>query len=173
MTFRKIGIVLLIALLAWLGLIFTMSSQTAVASGEMSQSVTKEFIVTGEKVGMIEKGTAQSPKAVEQLDSAVRKLAHMGMYFVLAGIIFSILWAWGMERFKAALISLVGCIAVSIMDEINQMQFAGRNSGGVISEGIGDLVRDAGGAITALVIFVILRSITVKRLEYSRFRKAR
>lgn len=160
---KKMCIVVMILVVIWVGFIFYMSSQTAVNSGKISQSVTKTAVLIAEKVKVVKAGTANSEPALKRYDTIIRNTAHVGMYFVLACIIFSALWLLKLGKVKSVILSFAICVSCSIMDEINQMHFTGRNSGGVISDGIEDLFRDAFGICVALAIFFVFRVISELR----------
>ena len=155
---KKMFVVVMILTVSWFVFIFYMSSQTAVSSGQMSKSVTKAAILTGEKVGVIKAGNLEL--ALKRYDTIMRNTAHVGMYFILACVMFSASWLWGLNKKVSVILSFAVGIFIGIIDEINQMHFAGRNSGGVISDGIEDLFRDTLGICIALMLFVIVRVIT-------------
>ncbi len=154
---KKLFIFVTILVVIWFGFIFYMSSQTAADSGQMSKEVTKGVILIGEKMGVVGAGTANSEVALKKYNTIIRNLAHVGMYFLLACMMFSAFWLFGINKKKSVIFSLATGVFVSIIDEINQMHFVGRNSGGVISDGIDDIYRDTFGICAALVIFVIIR----------------
>lgn len=154
---KKLFVFVTILAVIWFGFIFYMSSQTAADSGQMSKSVTKGVVLTGEKAGVIQAGTVNSETALKKYHVIIRNLAHIGMYFLFACILFSSFWAFGINKKKSVLLSFAIGFFVSIIDEVNQMHFAGRNSGGVISDAIDDIYRDTFGICSALLIFVIIR----------------
>lgn len=163
MIHKNLFIAVMIFAIAWFGFILYMSSQTAVASGQMSNSITKEVISAGEKLGVVAAGTANSEKAIKRYDAIIRNTAHVGMYFVLACVIFSVFWLLGVNNKKSVILCFTISVFISIIDEINQMHFVGRNSGGVIRDGIKDLYRDAFGVCIALTIIVLVRVLTEVR----------
>ena len=155
-------IALIIFAVTWLGVIFFMSSQTAVESDQISQKVTKAVVILGEKVGVIEHGASNSEKILKEYNQSVRKFAHVAMYFLLASLIFVALWQFRVNKLLSVLINILICIYIAFVDEINQMKFSGRNSG-VMSEGVNDIYRDFFGIITAIFIFYIIRIINDNR----------
>jgi len=162
---KRLFVVVTILAVIWLGFIFYMSSQTAVASGQMSESITKDVVTVGEKVGVVKAGTTSSELALRRYDSIIRSTAHVGMYFVLACIMFFVFWIWGLNKKISVILSFVIGAFISFVDEINQMHLVGRNSGGVIRDGIEDIYRDTFGICIALVIFVIIRVIAETRAK--------
>jgi VanZ family protein len=153
---------LIIFAVAWLGVIFFMSSQTATESDQISKKVTKAAVILGEKVGTIEYGTSNSEQMLKEYNISVRKFAHVAMYFLLASLIFVVLWQLRVKKLLSVIINFLICIFIAFMDEINQMKFSGRNSG-VISEGINDIYKDFFGITTAILILLIIRIINENR----------
>lgn len=151
----KGGVVLI--LLGWVGFIFYMSSQTAVSSGNMSHRVTLLLIKAAGKLGLLAEGSSEYPHLVQKYEAGVRSLAHMGMYFLLCLIISLVLKYWGLKRW--GLISFTVCFVISVLDELNQMHFEGRNDSGQVSSGIEDLVKDIAGTITAILVALIIINI--------------
>ncbi|QNU66602.1 VanZ family protein [Ruminiclostridium herbifermentans] len=155
---KMLIIILIIFAVAWLGVIFFMSSQTAAESDQISKRVTKAAVIIGEKAGVIEYGASNSEEILKEYNISVRKFAHVAMYFLLASLIFIALWQLRVKKLLSVIISFLICIYIALVDEINQMNFAGRNSG-VISEGINDIYKDFVGIITAILILFIIRII--------------
>lgn len=154
MKYKKIGI--LIAAL-WVGFILYMSSQTAVNSEHMSLAITKHILKNAEAIGVLKGSTAYSPAAIRRADDIIRSLAHITMYFVLSGIVSSFLWLWSIKIKKSAIITFLLCLGISIIDEVNQMGYYGRNSNGQVSAGFDDIIKDTLGIFLAIMICYILR----------------
>ncbi len=149
-----VKIVVALLVIGWVGFIFYMSSQTAVNSGNMSRSVTLFLIKASEKIGVLSQGPSNHAELVHKYESTVRSLAHMGMYFLLCLILSLVLKFWGLKRWAFA--SFTVCLAISILDELNQMHFEGRNDSGKISSGMEDLFKDVFGTIAALIVALII-----------------
>ncbi len=154
MKYKKIGI--LIATL-WVGFILYMSSQTAVNSEHMSIAITKNLVKNAEAIGVLKGNTAYSSAIIRRADDIVRSFAHILMYFILAGIVSFFLWLWGARIIKSTVITFLLCLGISIIDEINQMGYYGRNSNGQVSAGLDDIVKDTLGILLAIMICIILR----------------
>ncbi len=152
MRSKKGSIVIsLVALLVlgWVGFIFYMSSQSATNSGHMSQRLTLFLITVAEKIGALTEGSSNYPYLVQKYDSMVRSLAHMGMYFLLCLILSLVFKYLNLKRW--AIKSLTICTVISILDELNQMNYKGRNDFGQLNSGLEDLLKDFFGTLTALV----------------------
>jgi VanZ family protein len=155
---KKKGIIIIsiITIFAWIGVIFFMSSQSAVSSGSMSRAVTKLVVETGESLGVLEGGTVNSPAMVSKYDNYTRSAAHVALYFLLSLIVLSGFRLWGLYRGKWMLTGFLLCIAVSLLDELNQMRYDGRNDYGLISSAATDLFKDVLGISAALLICLLL-----------------
>jgi len=136
-----------------------MSSQSAENSGHLSRVITVQLLKTAEKVGIIAEGESESTLLIAKADEKVRSLAHVTMYFFLGFIFMVILWIWGVKQNKRTVIVFFACLGLSIIDEVNQMQYYGRNSGGLISAGIEDVIKDTLGICSAIILFLILKNL--------------
>lgn len=164
MKYKKATVAILIIFFLWVGFIYHMSSQTALDSGYLSQKVTINVLKAGEKIGVFPPGTAGSAKQISKYNGIIRSLAHTGMYFLLSGIVSVVLWLRGMKGTGWALSTLLVCFVVSILDEMNQMHYVGRNDNGLVSSGISDIYKDGAGIILALAaVFIIRKLISSKR----------
>ncbi|MDF2988023.1 MAG: hypothetical protein K0R50_3533 [Eubacterium sp.] len=157
MNYKKASIIAVIALLLiWVGFIMFMSSQTAENSGHMSRAVTKYLIGIAEKLGVIGENSEHAGRIVDGFDNLVRSLAHITMYFLLACIFTIMLWLWGLKDKKWMTIVFVVCFTVCIFDEINQMNYFGRNNSGLVSAAVEDVLKDTLGICCAIIIFKII-----------------
>lgn len=158
MNRKIISVVVIILTVLWLGFIFFMSSQTAENSSHMSKKITKVVVLLGENVGFIEDGASDSVEIINKYNLDIRKIAHVFMYFLLACLIFATLWRFKVKKILSIIISFSISLCIAFIDEINQMNFSGRNSG-VFSEGIDDIFRDAFGIGMAIVLLLAIRVI--------------
>jgi VanZ family protein len=157
-----LSIAIIILAVIWVCVIFFMSSQTSVNSSQMSRKVTKVVILLGEKTGLIEDGASKSEDILKDFNIKIRKLAHIGMYFFLTCIMFAFLWKFKVNKIISVIISFCVSTNIAIIDEINQMNYIGRNSG-VFSEGISDIYKDLFGIGMALVLLLVIRIIKETR----------
>ncbi len=157
MKSKGIGITAAFLLLVWIGLILYMSSQSAESSGHISRTVTVQILKAAEKAGLIAEGASKSSSLILIVDQKVRSLAHVSIYFLLGFIFMEMLWAWGVKRNKRITIVFLVCLGLSIIDELNQMQYYGRNNSGLISAGLEDIMKDILGICLAIVLFIVLK----------------
>lgn len=157
MRFKKGSIIKGLVALLVLGLvvfIFYMSSQTAVNSGHMSRRVTLFLIKSAEKIGALTRGSTDYPYLVQKYDSVIRSFAHIGMYFLLCLILSLVFKYWQLRRWT--IVSFTICSVISILDELNQMHYKGRNDYGQLVSGIADLFKDAFGTIAAILVALLI-----------------
>ena len=140
-----------------------MSSQTSISSGKMSKTVTKAVLLIGEKAGIMQHGAHRSASIIEKYNIIIRNIAHVSMYFVLACVLCFLFWITKLNKFKASVITLGIGFICSVLDEINQMNFIGRNSNGVLLDAIEDIERDTIGICIALLIFLLIRILSESR----------
>lgn len=160
MKSKGIGIAAAFLLLVWVGLILYMSSQSADSSGHISRTVTVQILKAAEKTGLIAEGASKSTPLIVMVDQRVRNLAHVSMYFLLGSIFMVMLWVWGVRRNKRIAIVFFVCMGLSIIDEINQMQYYGRNNSGLISAGLEDIMKDTLGICSAIVLFIVIKVVS-------------
>jgi len=156
MESKKAGALVLLAV-GWIGFIFYMSSQTAVNSGNISRAVTRLLLKAGEKAGIVSYQTAHSASQIIHFDSITRSVAHISMYFLLACVISIAFRLFGMKSGKSAAITILVCLAISILDELNQMNYTGRNDNGLAASGMEDIIKDVIGTAAALAVFFLIR----------------
>lgn len=159
-----LSIAIIIIAVIWVCVIFFMSSQSAVDSSQMSRKVTKVVVILGEKVGLIEDGASNSENIIKEQNLNIRKFAHIAMYFLLTCIMFASLWKFRANKKISVIISFSASIYIAVFDEINQMNYSGRNSG-LFSEGIGDVYRDLFGIVMAIVLLLVFRIIKEARCK--------
>ena len=159
MKSKGIGVAAAFLLLIWIGVILNMSSQSAESSGHISRTVTVQILKAAEKAGFIAEGASKSSSLIVIVDQKVRSLAHVSMYFLLGFIFMVMLWVWGVKRNKRIAIVFLVCLGLSIIDEINQMQYYGRNNSGLISAGLEDIIKDTFGICSAIVLFIVIKNV--------------
>ena len=124
----------LIALLAWMGLIFCLSAQPAAESTETSNTAA---LFLYEILHFLFRESA--PSATEfmaRFAQPIRKLAHFTEFMIL-GILFYVNFS---DRKRAFLYGLKGSVVYAILDEIHQLFVANRFCS------IGDMLIDSSGA---------------------------
>lgn len=148
--------------ISWMIVIFLFSSHTAEKSGELSNTIVTEFIVS-HYPGLYNMSYERQQMFVETLDIIVRKGAHITEYFVLC--LLNCIWLFGYgiaEKFgraKYLLISLFISVMYSISDEIHQRFVPGR-SGNMF-----DVMIDSIGIVVAIIVVSIVLKICDKKIK--------
>ncbi len=131
--------------LAWMALIFFLSSQQAADSNQLSTGITKIIVdlISGVFPGL-------SPQ-LEWLNHIVRKNAHFIAYFILGLLQINALYANGLRGRKAFIIALLICFLYAASDEFHQTLVPGR------SGELRDVFIDTTGALSAIGVYTIGR----------------
>ena len=121
------------AAIAWIGVLFFFSGQVGEDSSALSGGVTQLLFGWLLDWGM----------DFDLLHHCVRKAAHFGI-FAVEGCLMGMALLNGLKRRTAVLLTGVGCALLSVLNELHQMQAAGR----VCS--VADMAIDFCGALTGL-----------------------
>ena len=152
---KILKVVILLALaIAWMVVIFELSSMNAVESGSRSRAIISKFIEdavdTTTRYGYTD--YTPSEERIEQvslfLHIPLRKLAHATVYLILAIFVFALTTIFYNHNhyFKSLLVALVICILFAISDEFHQSFVPGRDSE------IMDVVIDSCGAAVGIIL---------------------
>ncbi len=145
---KIIRIMLWLAVILWMGVIFSFSSQTAHDSSDLSGQVIKK---TAE---LTVKDFDKLPKPrqhviIQQYQNITRKTAHVLIYTVLGMLVMVALFRHPFK--KRLIISMVICVIYAITDEIHQMFVPGR------SAQPSDVFIDSCGALVGIILVIILQ----------------
>lgn len=136
--------------IAWTGLLFFFSSQTArestVLSGDMIRA-----LLTILKPEFPTMTTLQQTQLVASLQHIVRNAAHFLSYFLLAILCMSALYQHNFKKGQQAAVLLLLCIGYALTDETHQLFVAGR------AFELTDLALDLGGTLAGLFLVLIVR----------------
>ena len=145
---RKAKIVAkLLPIIAWMLVIFLMSSEVAGTSSARSD----EIVRTIQSIGV------SAP--ADLLTFLVRKAAHISAYFILGILLFSLLKEHGLGVKKIIFISIAIAMLYACTDEVHQMFVPGR------SGEVRDVVIDTAGAAVGVVVYAALSSKFYKKSE--------
>lgn len=142
-----------IIILAWLGIIFLLSSQLASTSNALSKEVTKVVVSAVEVVN------PNTDLTLETLNNKVRKNAHFFIYFVLAILLLSSLRHRGKLNLRNIFIAFSFCILFAVTDEFHQLFVDGR--GGQLR----DILIDSSGALTGIFLYILLNWFRILKKE--------
>lgn len=107
-------------------LIFRFSAQTGTESAKLSLKVSRYVVSGTEHCFGIRFTEEQIEQAVEQIHYYVRKLAHMGIYFILAVSVAFPLYVYGVRGIWLMLVAGLICVGYAGFDEYHQSFVAGR-----------------------------------------------
>lgn len=154
-------------LLIWMTVIFSFSAQPAKKSGDLSEGVGRK--VANMFVPDFQKWNEGKQKEyIESIDFFVRKTAHFTEYMVLGALWMLCIWNKpdGSDSFQKKMGISIGASALYAMsDEFHQLFVEGR-AGRWMDVGI-----DTGGAITGVLITVVLIAIYNKIRGYKKDKK--
>lgn len=134
--------------LLWYALICFFSSQTGSESSHLSGLVVKGSINWMGDWGAVFRVDWQ---ALQLLSFLVRKAAHMGVFFVLTGLLLFALWRLGASPRTQAWLALGLCALLAGADELHQTFVPGRDGK------LPDVLIDLGGGVCFLLLWLLLR----------------
>ena len=141
--------IFIILTIAWMIIIFLMSSQPAPDSTETSLAV-GHAVCTLFVPGYSKMSTDDQLKLAKKIDHPVRKTAHATEYAILAMLIFAVIS--GMyDNIKHNLISLGFTTAYAVSDEIHQYFVPGRACM------MTDVMIDLSGALVGLILVSLVK----------------
>jgi VanZ family protein len=154
-------------IIGWMHVIFNFSAQNGTNSHAASDQVVNYlqkivYIMTGKDISVkFAVGTAYR----QYLEFAVRKCAHMFIYFILSINVMLFLFTFQkMNMFLRLLISLLTCFLYACTDEFHQLFVSGRGSS------FRDVLIDTSGAffglIASLLIFCVIYTIYHRHLDH-------
>ena len=133
----------------WMGMIYWFSAQPADISTEESFGLAVQLVeIYAGFSGM------EEPKQLQwslMIEPVLRKAAHMSEYALLACLVYFGIRGFTSSYRRAALISLIICMLYACTDEWHQTFVYGR------SGRIRDVLIDTSGAVTALLIILLLK----------------
>lgn len=162
---RKTGIIWMILVLIWMGVIFSFSAREADESTAMSHSVGKEI----GRIFIPEFGSWSEEKQeqfAERIDFPVRKCAHASEYAVLGILLLGTAYSFS-ERWGRKIWISSWCIGTmyAATDELHQLFVPGRSCQ------IRDVCIDSAGVLAGILLFSLIKHKIEKRQEMKRSRK--
>lgn len=142
--------------LLWYALICFFSSQTGDESSQLSNLVVENSIDWMGDWGAIFRVDWD---ALQLLSFLVRKCAHMGVFFILTGLLLFALWRLGASPRARAGLSLGLCALLAGLDEFHQTFVPGRDGK------LPDVLIDLGGGVCFLLLWLLARHLRRRREE--------
>ncbi len=131
-----------IAVLIWMALIFSLSSQVREESNNLSKGVTEIVIETLEKV------SPGSDIDLDRFNHIIRKNAHFFAYLVLGILVLNAMRKSGILGLRGILLTISICALYAISDEIHQAFVPGRGPQ------VKDVFIDSAGAIVGTLLYL-------------------
>ncbi|MBU5485758.1 VanZ family protein [Clostridium sp. MSJ-11] len=136
-----------IAIIFWMVVIFKLSSQPAVQSGELSG------MITNINIKIIEKIRPNTQLNIIKFHRIVRKNAHFFIYLGLGVLTINFLKRRGVKGYKSIIFALLICILYAISDEVHQIFVPGR------AAQVKDVIIDSAGACFGILLYIGLGKI--------------
>lgn len=108
-------------------LIVSFSGQDGGSSSSLSLRVTTKLVGLSDRALHLDLDSAQLSYYITLLHGLVRKLAHIGEYFLLAVSVALPLYVYRLRGFKLVLVAGFFCIAFAAFDEYRQTFIPGRS----------------------------------------------
>ena len=135
--------------------IFIMSSRDSTQSSNTSSGFIKAVVDALPHLKNL--SDEQKLNIVAEMQFIVRKMAHGAIYFLLGLVTSLAMLCYEIKLWKRPAISLGICLLYAVSDEIHQLFVPGR------SGEIRDVLIDFTGALTATMLVLLVRFITVKK----------
>ncbi len=154
------GVVWLVIVLIWMGVIFNFSSMDTHESNGKSvktiDTIVEKTISTTNKAKITDIDShSVASKLSQTLNRPLRKVAHASIYFVLGILLVIFMKFFHIKRYY--LYSLIISFLYACTDEFHQKFVAGRTAS------IKDILIDTVGCIVGLVLFYMVEQILIRR----------
>lgn len=147
-TFKMV--ILWLPVVAWTGMLFFFSSQTATQSTVLSGE-TIRALLTVFKPEFLTMTALQQTQLVAGLQNVVRNTAHFLSYFLLAVLCMAALRQHRLQKGQQTILTLLICMGYALLDETHQLFVAGR------AFEYTDLGLDLSGTLTGLILVLLVR----------------
>lgn len=143
---KTVKIVTWILAIAWMFIIFTMSSQVREVSLSLSMNISQKIINVIEKISPIE-GVKLN---IASIDHIIRKFAHFFSYLLLGILVIRVLIVSKIRGMNLYVLSLIICVVYAISDEFHQGFVPGRGPQ------VFDVMIDSTGSLIGLLLYKAL-----------------
>jgi VanZ family protein len=148
-------LIALLMLVAWMGFIYYLSSETAAVSNNRSKTIAKKIIESRPQVQGVKEAVKKKTEA--KLNNSIRTYGHFFIYLVLGVLSYSLLSLYHL-RFKGLLSVAVSCL-YAVFDELHQASVPGRGTE------LRDILVDASGAVLGVLLVYLISGVLRRRLE--------
>jgi VanZ family protein len=135
----------------WMAVIFSLSSQAAEQSDQLSMEIAE--IITQ----VAEKAVPANDIEVVSFNRFVRKNAHFIAYLVLGLLVINAMRCSGFCGYKSVFLALFLCVIYAISDEIHQLYVPGRGCQ------VKDVMIDSTGAAAGIFLYMIYDKVLRER----------
>lgn len=160
-----------VLVLMWMGVIFAFSAQPDTESSQVSGRVTYRIIRGWDQTFRLEMSPQEMEATAQQIETPVRKAAHMSEYAILAVLALQVLmvyfgWERGLEKMRRLCMwAFIAAALYAATDEFHQLFIPGR--AGRITD---VLIDSTGAAIGLFLMGSVLKHID-KRKQKRKNRK--
>ncbi len=130
------------AVILWMIIIYNFSSQEAVNSNQLSTRITETIIQTVENI------SPNSEFKTENLNSFIRKNAHLVIYFVLGMLVINAFKRNGLLGYKSIILAVLISVLYAVSDEVHQIFVPGRGAQ------VSDVIIDSIGVILGSLLYI-------------------
>lgn len=109
-------------------MIFQLSAQDGVTSGQLSLKVSHKIVVTAEKALKTDFSEEQVKHYTNKIHHYVRKLGHITEYFILAVSVAFPLYVYGVRGIPLMFVAGLFCVGFAAFDEYHQSFVRGRGA---------------------------------------------
>ena len=142
----------------WMAVIFHFSAQDATKSSGLSESVSQTIVRLQSTILHLGWTKRKIMEISILIETPVRKMAHASEYALLAALLWLHLGTWERFRIKGReLTAEAVAVCYAITDELHQFASDGR------SPQIRDVLIDAAGACTALLVLYFVKSCVMRK----------
>lgn len=149
---KYIRIAAVVLTVIWMVVIYSYSAQEAAVSSATSMSVSYKIVSATDKMFGLNWQDERILKAAEAIEEAIRKIAHMIEYGILASFAGISLDCWYKSiSIRRIVFDIIICAVYAASDEIHQLFVPGRFGC------VRDVFIDLSGAILFIAVIVLLR----------------
>lgn len=141
--------IMIFVVIAWMGVIFYLSSQEGYESHKASKAVVYTIQSYAPEIAAVQDFD------IEMVNAYFRKSAHFLEYSALALLVYMLFGSFRL-RYRG-LVSFIACVLFAVLDEVNQSFTPDRTSSGF------DVLIDSAGALAMLIMLFVFKSI-VRRI---------